>query len=316
MLDNTNGQRAGESVQGPKSKNQSKYERLHQIESTWGVDPSDAPVTLHQCTPPTLAAALSSSSSLISLGMSATEQLKGCPKAMLPCCGYCIPARSLHGRLWDIWRAQWVFHNPCASCISPSCLCNHGIRQSDKQVLPQMTQCPLLQRQTRSVSNKTHVAFRLLVRATWCVVLALQSNVTDVYTMHSEMRFITGTGTMSGNNSRKAHSQACFKGLSAISSPALVKCFYLYADQSWLEQTHCQHTPKISPESRQCLSSTPLQSPNLLLLRSEPGVGAFCVCLCQSQVSPLLHGWHLYVCFERAQRHLENGHPVDLCINE
>lgn len=128
------------------------------------------------------------------------------------------------------------------------------------------------------------------MRATWCVVLALQSNVTGVYTMHSEMRFITGTGTMSGNNSRKAHSQACFKGLSAISSPALVKCFYLYADQSWLEQTHCQHTPKISPESRRCLSSTPLQSPNLLLLRSEPGVGAFCVCLCQSQVSPLLHG--------------------------
>ena len=102
------------------------------------------------------------------------------------------------------------------------------------------------------------------------------------------MRFIMDTGIMSGNNPSKVHSQAFLKGLLAISSLVLVKCFYLYVDQWWLEQAYCQYTPKIRAECRQCLSLIPLQSPNLLLLRNESG-GGFLLALSVSAQANFLH---------------------------
>lgn len=65
-------------------------------------------------------------------------------------------------------------------------------------------------------------------------------NVPNERIMHLEMRFIMDTGIMFGNNPFKVHSQACFKDLLAISSLVLVKCFYLYVDEGWLEQTRCR----------------------------------------------------------------------------
>lgn len=57
--------------------------------------------------------------------------------------------------------------------------------------------------------------------------------------MHLEMRFIMDADIVFGSNPFKVHSQACFKDLLAISSLVLVKCFYFYVDQGWLEQTRC-----------------------------------------------------------------------------
>jgi len=129
------------------------------------------------------------------------------------------------------------------------------------------------------------------LRATRRMLLALQSNVRNVCITHLEIRLIMDADIMSRNNPSKVYSQACFKGLLATSSLVLVKSFYLYVDQRWLEQTHCRYTPKIRAERKQWLSLTPLQSPNLLLLRNELGVGAFgWLCLCPSQVFPVLCG--------------------------
>ena len=47
-----------------------------------------------------------------------------------------------------------MFFNLRASCMSPSCPCNDGIRQTYEQFFPKMTQRPLLQRQMGSTCKE------------------------------------------------------------------------------------------------------------------------------------------------------------------
>lgn len=179
---------------------------------------------------------------------------------------------------------------PC-ECVSQS-LCKLHFSQLPLQwwyqadlwtVFPQMTQCQAnginVQAKLKLPSGcpwRQHGAWYWLSRAIIIIIII----------MHLDMRFIMDTGIKSGNNPSKVHSQAFLKGLLAISSLVLVTCFYLYVGRWWLEQTYCQYTPKIRAECGQCLSLTPLQSPNLLLLRNESGGGAFCW-LCLSLPKPI-----------------------------
>lgn len=142
------------------------------------MNPSDAPITSQQGTPPTLSASLSSTSSLIRYvsirGAQVMSQghvillwiLHSCRASSQPALGY-------------LYSQVNVFRNLCARCISPSCPCNDGIRQTYEQFFPEITQCPLLQRQMESMCKQNSSCLQAAHEGN--VVLALQSNVPNAF---------------------------------------------------------------------------------------------------------------------------------------
>lgn len=166
-----------------------------------------------------------------------------------------------------------MFCNSRASCFSPSCPCSDGIRKTYAYSFVRMSRCPLLQR--HDVKSKLRLpsdctwgkygAWYWLFKSVGQISYIMQ----NICIMHIMMRFIMDTGNVSRTNSSRAHSQACFKCLLAMSNPVLVKSFKLYVDQCWLEQIHCWYIPKIRAEHRQCLSLISPQLPVLLPLWNE-----------------------------------------------
>lgn len=175
-MGNISAQMAGESAQGPYPQ-----ERFHWAVSVWTVNPGNVPVTLQQHTLPTSSAALSSKSSLISLGTPAGKQPKGWPKAVLTCWGYSSPAGRLHGQLWDLCRCKWTcfaFFFFVHFVFPPAAL---AMVVSGRSIhsLVKMPWCPLLQRQMGSMCKPNSASLRLPTRATRCMVLALQNKVAN-----------------------------------------------------------------------------------------------------------------------------------------